>query len=267
MTKNQKLCVIILTHNNAATISKCILSASFANEILVMDSGSTDDTCTIAKNLGAKVYSQNWLGYAQQRNAAIKLTSCEWILMLDSDEYLSKQANKLLAQIKSDQFNGYSLRIKLVFRDKIYNYFHNKSRGFLRLFRKDCAQYNPYKQVHEDLQITGMTSYLKNIVIYHQSFNNIDDMITKMNTYTTLNANYTLKHSQKIHSVPKAFVKFFASFCKHYVLNKGFLDGSFGFIYSVHYALSSYFHAVKCVYPPIKKEQTTIAETKQTDIV
>ena len=262
MSQSPTLCTIILAHNNAQTIEKCVRSAKFSDQVIVIDSGSTDDTREIAARCGAKVHTQPWLGYAQQRNKAIELTTCDWILMLDSDEHLSEHASKLLTYLKTDQFSGFSLNIKLIFREKVCHYFHNKKNGFLRLFKRSCGQYNPHKQVHEDLQINGKTTYLRDIIVYHQSFTNITDMIAKMNTYTSLNADYTLTHTDKQLSVSMAFVKFIASFVKHYLFNKGFMDGPFGFVYSIHYALSSYFHAIKCVYPDIQKEKSTVADNQ-----
>ena len=88
---SNKISVVIITKNEERYIEEAILSAKFANEVLVVDSGSTDNTCAIAKSLGAKLIHHDWLGFGKQKNKAIELASNDWVFVLDSDERITEE--------------------------------------------------------------------------------------------------------------------------------------------------------------------------------
>ena len=102
------LSVVIITKNVEKYIADAIISAQFANEILVVDSGSIDKTCEIAKELGAKVYNQEWLGFGPQKNRAVELASNDWVFVLDSDERITEELKKEILEIlENPNANGY----------------------------------------------------------------------------------------------------------------------------------------------------------------
>ena len=230
------LSVVIITKNEQRFIIDAIKSASFANEVLILDSGSTDDTCKIAKELGAKVLHQDWLGFGKQKQKAVELASNDWVFVLDSDERITDNLkNEILKTLENPILNGYFVpRInnfwgKDIITCGLYPDFS------IRLFNKDFGMFNDVP-VHESVQMTTKVGYLKSNMI-HLAYDSVEEFINKQNKYSTLH------HKKK--NLFKALFSPYWTFFKLFFIKKGFLDGVDGFIISKLYAQYTFWKYIK----------------------
>lgn len=240
-----QLSVIIITKNEAENIERCLQSVCWANEIIVVDSGSTDDTQSICERYGVKFYSDDWQGYGIQKNRALNKANGDWVLSLDADEYLSDGLQTEIQQaIKSPQFDGYQLLMRLVFNDRIIKHAVGLNKH-LRLFRRDKAQFTN-DEVHEVVNLDGRIGQLQS-VIYHRSFANVERLLEKMNHYSTISADMKHKSGKKGNAWRATFGALWIFF-RLYVLNRGFLDGKEGLVLAVSFAEGSFYRYIKLSY-------------------
>lgn len=152
--------VTILTKNEEQYIERCINSVIWADEILVLDSGSKDRTCQIALSLGAKVIQQSWLGWVPQHQKAIALAKNDWILILDCDEIITPTLAHSIQQVMShsvDERDGYSMSRRGDFYDILLPNTSPKHRvlNFVRLFNRKYGGYDPDERIHEEIRVQG----------------------------------------------------------------------------------------------------------------
>lgn len=234
--ETNKLSIVIITKNEENFITDAIKSALFANEVIILDSGSIDRTCEIAKELGAKVYQNEWLGFGLQKNCAVELAKNDWVFVLDSDERITEELkDEIVATLKEPLLNGY-------FIARLNNFFGKniKSCGLypdysIRLFNKKYGKFNDVN-VHESVQLKSKVGYLKNHMI-HLAYESIEEFIQKQNRYSSLN------HKKK--SLIKAIINPYWTFFKLYILKRGFLDGWHGFVISKLYAQYTFWKYIK----------------------
>lgn len=234
--ETNKLSIVIITKNEENFITDAIKSALFANEVIILDSGSIDRTCEIAKELGAKVYQNEWLGFGLQKNCAVELAKNDWVFVLDSDERITEELkDEIVATLKEPLLNGY-------FIARLNNFFGKniKSCGLypdysIRLFNKKYGKFNDVS-VHESVQLKSKAGYLKNHMI-HLAYESIEEFIQKQNRYSSLN------HKKK--SLIKAIINPYWTFFKLYILKRGFLDGWHGFVISKLYAQYTFWKYIK----------------------
>ena len=184
--------VIILTKNEENFIKRCVVSASWADEVLVIDSGSIDKTKEIATSLGANVYVQDWLGYSAQRNKALTFAKHDWVFFLDADEIVTPQLASSIKQVLSssiDELDGYSVDRRGDFLGILLpnNSRPSKRRNFVRLFNKNFSSYDQTVIVHEEVQFSGKAIPLKGILI-HWSGNEMNEYVSALNRYSVLEA-------------------------------------------------------------------------------
>ena len=199
----------------------------FADEVLILDSGSTDLTCTIAKDLGANVEHQEWLGFGPQKNKAIELAIHDWVFVLDSDERITIELQQeILTILQNPTADGYHVA-------RLNNFFGKDIRTCglypdysIRLFNKNKGKFNEVS-VHESVQIKGTIAKLKNHMI-HLAYETIDEFITKQKKYAAL--------SHKKKNRIKALISPVWTFFKLYFIKLGFLDGWHGFTIAKLYA-------------------------------
>lgn len=225
------LSVIIITKNEEKFIEGAVNSASFADEVLVLDSNSIDKTCEIALEAGARVEHNKWLGFGKQKNLAISLALNEWIFVLDSDERITKELkSEILSKMKNPSYNAYLVsRLNRFFGKNI------KTCGLfpdysIRLFNKSFGRFNEVP-VHESFQAKGKVSKLKNHMV-HLAYDSVDEFIKKQKKYARL--------SDKKKNIFKAFTSPLWTFFKLFIFKKGFLDGRYGFIIAKVYAQYTY---------------------------
>jgi glycosyltransferase involved in cell wall biosynthesis len=231
-----KLSVVIIAYNEEKYIYNAVKSALFADEVLVLDSGSTDKTVDIGKQLGARVMQQEWLGFGPQKNRAVALAKNDFVFVLDSDERITDLLrDEIVELMKNPKSDGY-------FVARLNNFWGKdiKTCGLypdysMRLFNKTKAKFNDVP-VHESVQLKTNIGYLKNHM-HHLAYENIDEFVSKQNRYSTLH------HKKK--SIIKAIVNPYWTFFKLFVLKKGFMDGWDGFVIAKLYAQYTFWKYIK----------------------
>jgi len=244
--------VIIITLNEEKHISRCIESVAWADEVIVLDSGSKDNTVAIARKLGAKVFETDWPGYGPQKQNALEKASHEWVLSLDADEYLDVHAAEVIQKhIQSSKLSAFKLPIRMVFQNSVMR-FANSDNKHIRLFRKDLAHFSPDK-VHEKvvLEPTAECGFIC-ATILHESYEDWHDALHKMNLYSSLSA------QSKATPIPKPQNKILRAltssvwlFIRNYIFKLWCLDGREGFLLAVYQAQGSWYRYIKQMYPNV----------------
>jgi glycosyltransferase involved in cell wall biosynthesis len=241
MSKTIYLSALIITYNEEHNIKHVLEDLNFADEILVVDSFSTDKTVQIAESFrNVKVTQHAFENYAIQRNFAISLAKGEWILFIDADERLtSSLKNEIIQTIQSkERYTAYYFNRTFMFCNKRLHYSGWQTDKIIRLFRKDEGNYSLQKTVHEKLHTTGETGRLKNKLI-HYSYTDYFSYKEKMINYGKLKANEEFTKGTK----PNFFHFYLRpsyQFANQYILRLGILDGKKGVIICYLNALSVY---------------------------
>ncbi len=240
------LSVILITKNEANRIEKTLRSIAFADEIIVVDSGSTDNTVEICKRYRASVFEyKDWLGFGLQKQRALSHASCDWIFSIDADEVVSEQLkSSILGVIKEVRFSAYKIRRRLIFLNKKIKHACGEEK-ILRLAKRQYAYFDDNK-VHEAMHIAGKTGLLDGI-LWHDSFASIQAMVAKLNQFTSLSAESNQQKNKKP-SFAKAVLRSGWMFFRVYFLQRGFLDGAPGFIFSYYFAEHTYYKYVKTLF-------------------
>lgn len=241
----EKLSVTIITYNEEENIRDCLESVKWADEIVVLDSFSTDKTVEICREYTDKIYQNKWCGFVEQKNFALDKASHNWILSIDADERIS---DKLTAEIKKllltdgPGFNGYYIPRKAFYIDRWILHCGWYPDYKIRLFRKDKGRWEGKEgtAIHESVKTDGMTGYLKGELL-HYSFKDISSHIKTINNYTSISATENFKKG-KSEGILSMLLRPPFNFFKMYILKRGFLDGIPGFIVSV---LSSFHVFIK----------------------
>lgn len=229
--KSPSLSVAIISRNEEARIARCLESVrTIADEIIVVDSGSSDNTITIAESMGATVYSEEWKGFVAQRNSVLEKCTCEWVLFLDCDEVLSETLGKNIAEaIGNDECNGYKLKYVSFFMGRWIKHAWSQD-WHTRLIRRGKAEWTGH-DVHETLDCLEPVCKLDGDA-YHYTYVNYEQHLTKGIQYATLGAKSLCSRGKKIR-LYMLLVNPLWSFVKHYIVKCGFLDGFEGFVISV----------------------------------
>src|SRR5882757_3699544 len=188
------LSVAIITLNEADNIERTLNSVRFADEIVVVDSGSTDRTVEVARSFGAKVFSEEWKGFALQKNSVIDKCAGTWVLSLDADEELTEELQaEIRAMLEADaettaQVDGYRLRLRHVFLGRWMRYGGYYPDMKLRLFRRvtsaGIAHFTD-RPVHESVSVAGRVETMKKDFLHH-GYPNLETYLEHMNRYSTL---------------------------------------------------------------------------------
>ncbi|WP_282073590.1 glycosyltransferase family 2 protein [Polaribacter atrinae] len=223
-----KITAIIPTLNEEIHIADAIKSVSFADEIIVIDSYSTDKTIEIAEKLPVKIIKRKFDDFSSQKNFAIDQATHNWIYILDADERVTPEVEKeILEAVKNPKnFVGFYVRRTFYFCEKKVNYSGFQRDKVIRLFLK---KYGKYKGVvHERIVANGKIGFLKN-KIDHFSYRNYDHYISKMNHYAAIRAKELHERGAKV-NIYHVMIKPTARFFIHYIVRLGFLDGFTGFL-------------------------------------
>ena len=230
-----KLSVVIITKNEEKFIADAIKSASFADEVLILDSGSEDKTCEIAKNLGARVEYQEWLGFGKQKQKAVDLAKNRWVFVLDSDERITKELqNELLEELKNPKNDAYFVARVNNFWGRDIKYLGLYPDYSIRFFDKTKARFND-RDVHESVECECKKGYLRNNM-HHLAYESIEEFIAKQNRYSSIGAK-----PNKL----KALVSPFWTFFKLYFIKLGFLEGWDGFVIAKLYSEYTFWKYIK----------------------
>ena len=227
----------VITLNEEANIERCLRGLSFADEIVVVDSLSTDRTVEIAREFTDKVISREFTGFSDQKSAAMELAGSEWVLFIDADEVVGdKLGAEIRKAVQSEGFDGYWIPRATYFLGKRIRHCGWYPDYQLRLARKSKARY-PERLVHETLEVQGPCGRLKNDLI-HYSYKSMDDYARKMVSYARAAARQKTLEGRKF-SLADLALNPGLTFLKMYVVKRGFLDGLHGFVLSVLTACSS----------------------------
>ena len=221
------LSVVIISKNEERFIADAVKSALFADEVLVLDSGSSDQTCEIAKTLGAKVLHQDWLGFGAQKNQAVSLAKNDWVFVLDADERITDALrSELLSTMEAPAFKVYKTARLNRFFGKDIRYCGLYPDYSIRLFDRRFGQFNEVS-VHESVQTSETVGVLTHPMT-HLSFDSVSEFRAKQKGYAAL--------STKKPSLLKALVSPIWTFVKIYLLRLGFLEGWRGLVIATVYA-------------------------------
>lgn len=238
-----KLSVIIITKNEALNIQECIASVSFADEIIVVDSGSTDQTREIAEAMGAKVTLADWPGFGRQKNRALDLASAEWVLSIDADERVTPElAAEIQAELEHPRADAYKIARLSNYAGRWIRHSGWWPDHVLRLFKRGKARFND-AAVHESVQTDSPVAVLNGHFL-HYPYADLESHIAKLNHYSSAAAAMLHARGKKT-SVPGAVGHAFWTFIRLYVIRRGFLDGKEGFMLAVMASAGSFFRYCK----------------------
>lgn len=240
-----RVSAIIITKNAGATLGRCLESLAWTAEIVVVDSGSTDDTVSIARALGAQVHATpDWPGYGPQKNRALEHASGDWVLSIDADEWVTDAARAEIERTigAADAAPAYALPRRSSFCGRYMKHSGWWPDYVVRLFRRGAARFSD-DLAHERLVVDGRVGKLK-APLMHEAIVDLDQMLGKMNGYSTASA-LMLSRRGKRATLAGALLHGWWAFMRTYFLRLGLLDGREGFLLAVANAEGSYYRYVK----------------------
>ena len=234
-----RISVVIIVRDEAAQIERCLESAAWADEIIIVDTGSTDGTVDICKKYTDKIYNTEWIGFGPLKNFAVSKASEKWILNIDADERISPGLkDEIISAEGKSVYAAYSIFRRNIFMNRRMRFGGLWGERRVRLFKKDSAAFTN-DIVHEFVEVRGITGKMRGY-IEHRSYRNLEVYFQKFNLYTSLIAGEKFKKGQKF-SI-SAFFRIPFEFIMRYFFKLGFLDGVPGFIYA---SISSFYAGVK----------------------
>lgn len=227
-----KLSAVIITKNEEKNIRDCLESVKWSNEIVILDSGSIDNTVRICREYGCKVIESEWFGFGPTKQLAVNSASHEWILSLDADERVSPQLQSSIKEIISNKesLEGYRVNRDSYYLGKLIRFSGWQNDRPLRLFKKERGRFND-STVHESVLLDGRTGQIKASLL-HYSYPDLETHLDKINRYTMLGAQKLFEQNRKA-SLPGALVRGIFKFLKMYIIKAGFLDGLYGLVLAI----------------------------------
>lgn len=221
--------VVLITKNAAHSLKTCLQSCRGFDEIVVVDSGSEDDTLVIANAYGAKVIHQSWLGFGPQKQFAVSKARNDWVLCLDADEWLSEKLHQQISALADNPpFAGYRFARCNKFMGRFLRYGEGYPDMSLRLFDRRRAGWSD-DLVHEYVKIDSQVGTLAGDLM-HESGEDIGRYLAKQNSYTDLQADALFQRGKKV-GVAKLVLSPVLRFLKFYLLRQGFRDGIPGLVH------------------------------------
>jgi glycosyltransferase involved in cell wall biosynthesis len=235
--------VVIVTKDEEHNIEDALKSVSDAEEIIVIDSFSTDRTVEICRKYTDKVYQQEWQGFARQKQAAVDHAKGEWVMILDSDERVTPELKaEIMESIADTKLNGFYVPRENYFIGKWIRHSGWWPDHTLRLFRKDRGRLEA-REVHEKVIIEGQAGYLKN-PLKHYTYRSVSDFLERSKRYSDLAAREIRKKSGRAGPFSLT-VRPLATFIKMYILRLGVLDGTRGIMLALLYSHYTFLKYVK----------------------
>ncbi len=224
---------VVITKNEADRIGRCVSSLlKVCQEVVVLDSGSTDQTVATAQAAGARVQHQDWLGFSAQKNAVIALAKTPWVFLLDADEWCDdadiEKVKTLLASNEFESADVWNCQRQTFFLGRSLAFGGRDKEPVERIFRNDL-RYLP-AQVHEKLDLKNRVVKAANIRIQHDTARSYQEFSNKLDTYAALFAEQNTKKNKKTFPGQPLLHAFFYSL-KNYIFRGGFIDGKQGFYY------------------------------------
>ena len=240
------LSISIITLNEERNLARTLASVRFADEIVVVDSGSTDRTVEIAESFGAKVFVRAWQGFAAQKNFAIQQCTGDWILSLDADEEMSHELRRQLEILLPTYppIDAYFIKRRNLFLNRWVRYGGYYPDAKLRLFRRSAANYTHLPQfedrpVHETIAFDGEASTLDFDLIHH-AYPTLEDYLEHMDRYSTLGAELLVTQGCNSKGLlafyGNVFVRPLFTFVWNFFFRLGFLDGREGLLLHLYHS-------------------------------
>lgn len=240
------LSVIVITKNEAHAIRACLESVRWADEIVVLDSGSSDGTVDICREYTPHVHMTDWPGFGPQKNRALALATGDWVLSLDADE---RVPDALRAEIQAAMAGAAHDAFRMPRLSSYCGRFMRHGGWWpdhvTRLFKRTRSRFSD-DLVHERLVVEGTTGTLHQHLI-HLAFTDLEEVLDKINSYSSSGA-LSAAQRRKTGSLRKAVFRGLWAFVRTYVLRAGFLDGREGFMLAVSNAEGTYYRYLKLMY-------------------
>jgi glycosyltransferase involved in cell wall biosynthesis len=235
------LSVAIITRNEEANLERTLGSIAWANEIVVVDSGSSDRTEEIARSFRARFFLEEWQGFAAQKNSALEKCSCDWLLSLDADESLSDELAKEIWELLDGDppFDGYALPRRNLFLGRWMRFGGFYPDRKLRLFRRGAAEFEA-RPVHETLHFVGKAGRLSSDIV-HDAYPTLAAYIEHMDRYSTLGAERAVSVGKFGRRLPafaaNVLLNPVATFVYNYFFRLGCLDGREGLLLHLYHSV------------------------------
>lgn len=232
MRRGQTISAILITKNEESNISECIASLAFCDDVIVVDSGSSDDTVKIARSAGAAVHVvEDWQGFGPQKQRALDLASSDWVLSIDADERVPDALRgEIERAVESGRYAGYYLNRVTWFLGQRMRHGAMHPDRIVRLARRNKAKFTS-AIIHEALIVDGEVGSLDE-PLRHYSYRTIDDAMRKMHHYVIAAAE-AKRREHRMGGLFVAIARSTYTFLKSYVLQAGFLDGRRGYVAAV----------------------------------
>ena len=236
----QTLSAVIITKNEERNIGRCLASVSWADEVIVVDAGSTDATVEVCRRFGARVLARAWEGFAAQKEFAAAQAASEWVLSLDADEEvtpeLRAEIQRVLSHAQPDGVEGYRVPRKSFFLGTWIRHGGWYPGYQMRLFKRASAFMN-HRPVHEGFEVRGPVGTLAS-QLNHYTYDTLQQYLEKMNDYTSLDV------LNKLSGQPPVVIRWYhcvlnplALFVRMFVSLRGYRDGFHGFLLAVYSSL------------------------------
>ena len=239
-----RLSVILITKNEAENIVACLESVAWADERVVVDSGSTDDTVQLARAAGARVIETDWAGYGPQKNRALDAAQGDWVFSIDADERATPELRAEIERAMSapGQHVAFAVPRRSSYCGRFMRHGGWWPDHVVRLFRRGAGRFSD-DQLHERVVVDGPCGKLGEPLI-HYTYRDLEEVIAKVNRYSTLSATMMFEAGRRA-GMPSAIARGFWTFLRGYVFRLGFLDGAEGFMLAVSNAEHTYYRYAK----------------------
>ena len=235
------LSIAILAHNEAANLRRTLESVAWADELILVDSGSTDNTVAIAQEFGVKVFSETWKGYGPQMNSAIDKGTSDWVFSLDADEVMTPELQAEIAALitGTPEFDAYWIPR----RNRIFGRWMRHGGQYpdykLRLFRQGTARLPEDTEPHATPKWKGPKGKLKGDLLHYQ-YPTVALYIEHMNRYSSASVPLVLRKGRNCRGVfefvTMTFINPILTFVKNYIFRLGFLDGRQGLLFHLYHS-------------------------------
>jgi glycosyltransferase involved in cell wall biosynthesis len=237
------LSVILITRNEADNIAACLESVAWADEIIVVDSGSSDETPAICRRYTPHVTVTDWPGFGPQKNRALDLASCDWVLSIDADERVTAELRTEIQRVlAAPEADAYALPRLSSFLGQPMRHGGWWPDYVTRLFRRGTARFGEAR-VHEALQVQGRCGRLHSHLVHHP-YRRLGQVIGKMDSYSSAAA-LAMAERGRSAGLSNALLHGFFAFLRTYLLRAGFLDGKLGFVLAVSNGEGAYYKYLK----------------------
>ncbi|HEU4458444.1 MAG TPA: glycosyltransferase family 2 protein [Methylibium sp.] len=253
MPHAHSLTIVIVAKDEDKNIAECVASASFADEVLVLDSGSRDRTVALAEAAGATVMRTDWPGYGPQVARGFRLAKSEWVLSLDADERISPALREeLLGAIRTGTHDGWRIPRLSEFCGRFIHHGGWRPDHTLRLGRRELADFSGHF-LHAHMTVNGRVGTLRESIV-HYSYPDLHDVLEKLDRYSSGHAR-DMQAAGKRGGLRRALLHGLAAFLRTYLLRRGFLDGRHGLMLAIYNAEYSYYKYLKLGFlqrPPMR---------------